>query len=122
MYPFRVLFSHSGDGYRRAVKVREVIQRRLRHDQEGMEDFAAGGADEAGLERLGIEDWLVDPQLSAGSGGTQRVEGALDVAEAASDLSALLADLGGAEIGPFERRLRRCSSNRRARAASSSSR
>ena len=60
------------------------------------------GADDAGLESLGIEDWLVDPQVSAGPGGTQRVEGTLYVAEAASDVSALLAELGAGDVGPLE--------------------
>src|ERR687895_1574367 len=60
-----------------------------------VEGLRGRGGDGAGLERLGIEDWLVDPELTPGSGETDRVEGDLDVGEAASDLAALLAELGG---------------------------
>jgi hypothetical protein len=67
-----------------------------------VEGLRGQGADEAGLERLGIEDWLLEPELSAGSGETDRVEGALDVGEAASDLGALLAELGGTDVAPLD--------------------
>ena len=36
MYPLPRLFSHFVQGYLRAVKVRKLIQRRLRHENEGM--------------------------------------------------------------------------------------
>src|SRR5919106_68657 len=66
-----------------------------------VEGLRGRGGDGAGLERLGIEDWLLDPELTPGSGETDRVEGDLDVGEAASDLAALLAELGG-RVSPLD--------------------
>jgi hypothetical protein len=67
-----------------------------------VEGLRGRGADDVGLASLGIEDWLLDPELSQGPGETDRVEGALDVGEAASDLTALLAELGAGEVGPLD--------------------
>lgn len=67
-----------------------------------VEGLRGRGDADAGLESLGIEDWLLDPELSAGSGETERVEGALDVREAASDLAALLGELGAGNVGPLD--------------------
>jgi hypothetical protein len=36
VYPFGAPFSHFPAGYLRAVKIRKLIQRRLRHEREGM--------------------------------------------------------------------------------------
>ncbi|HEX2044447.1 MAG TPA: hypothetical protein VHF23_02330, partial [Gaiellaceae bacterium] len=55
------------------------------------------GADSGeGLARLGIEDWLVEPELVDG-GDVDRVEGRLDVGQAAADLAALLDELGAVD-------------------------
>lgn len=36
MYPLPALFSHPEPGYRRGVKIRKVIQRRIRHEGDGV--------------------------------------------------------------------------------------
>jgi hypothetical protein len=65
-------------------------------------DDLRGAESSEGLARLGIQDWLLEPELMEAEGAVARVEGRLDVGEAATDLVAVLAELGAADAGVLD--------------------
>lgn len=74
---------------------------------EALEDLREAGAavlgsesDDEGLDELRVDRWLVDPELSDGPDGTDKIDGELDVVEVANGLLELAGALG---TGGFER-------------------
>ena len=61
----------------------------------GAEVLGADESDEEGLEELRVDDWLVEPELSDGPDGTDKIEGELDVVEVANGLIELAGVLTG---------------------------
>jgi hypothetical protein len=69
--------------------------KRIELAPEALEQLRATGAGEGGgLAQLRIDRWLVDPELSDGPDGTDRITGELDVAEVANGLLAFAASFG----------------------------
>ena len=74
-------------------------------DGAALEDLRSAGADvlgssgneEAGLATLRVDRWLVDPELSGGPDGTDKIEGELDPVEVANGLIELAGSLTGTE-------------------------
>ena len=70
-------------------------------DEEALEDLRQAGAevlgadesDDEGLEELRVDRWLVEPKLSDGPDGTDKIEGELDIVEVAKGLIELAGSL-----------------------------
>lgn len=65
--------------------------------QSGAEVLGSDVADEAGLEELRVDTWLVDPELTDGPDGTDKIAGELDVVGVANGLIDLAGSLTGTE-------------------------
>ena len=81
----RLVLSEDGSGW---------IERdgdRIDLGQEQLDELRASGSllGQGGLETLEFEQWIVDPELSDGPDGTDKVTGDLDVAAAMNGLAAL---------------------------------
>ena len=86
------------DGERAVVESRG---RRIELDEAAFAQLrgATGGDDgpAAAAQRLRIESWLVDPELSDGPDGTDRIDGELDLVAVANGLAQASAALEGSE-------------------------
>jgi hypothetical protein len=65
--------------------------------QAGAQVLGEDAADDEGLEELRVDRWLVEPELSEGPDGTDRIEGELDVVEVANGLIELAGSLTGTQ-------------------------
>lgn len=63
----------------------------------GAQVLGSDESDDAGLEELQVDTWLVEPKLSDGPDGTDRIDGELDVVEVANALIELAGPLTGAK-------------------------
>jgi hypothetical protein len=75
--------------------------KRIELDPDALAQLRDTGAGAGGLGNLRIDRWLVDPKLSDGPDGTDKITGDLDVAEVANGLLALAGSLGRGDGKPL---------------------
>lgn len=94
------------DGTRAVAVVRGAVRELTPEQLDSLRGAASGlggSGTSAGLERLRIDRWLVDPKLSDGPDGTDKITGDLDVVAMTNGLLELGRSFGAASgSGPIE--------------------